>query len=74
MHGSQEVVFFVVQHGISHGNSRRHEFGNASLHHFIHLGESLLSLDLLTLFLRVFQLVADSNSLSCADKFGQISV
>ena len=74
VHGSQEIVFFVVQHRVGHGYSRRNEFGYASFHHLIHLGKPLLSLNLLTLFLRIFQLIADGNTLSCTNEFRQIGV
>ena len=74
MHCCKEVVLLVVQHIIAHGDTRRNQFGNASLHHLIHLAQPFLTLYLLTLLLRVFQLVAHSHTLTCPNQLRQICV
>ena len=74
VHGSKKVVFLVVQHIIAHGHTRCHQFGNATLHHLVHLAQSFLALYFLTLLLRVFQLVANSHALTSPYQLGQISV
>ena len=38
VYGGEEVVFFVVEHIVAHGDAWRDQFGDASLHHFVHLG------------------------------------
>ena len=45
VYGSEEVVFLVVEYVIAHGNTRRNQFGDATLHHFVHLGEPFLAFD-----------------------------
>ena len=72
--GSQEVVLLVVEHVVAHRHTRSNEFSNATLHHLVHLAQSLLALDFLAFFLRVFQLVAYGNSLACPDEFRQVSI
>ena len=74
MDGGKKVVLLVVEHVVSHGHARRHEFGNAALHHLVHLRKALLALDGGPLFLRILQLVADGHTLSSADEFRQIGV
>ena len=61
MHSCEEVVFLVVQHIITQGDTRRHQFRNASL-------------DKLLCEFGVFELIADSHTLSCSDQFGQIGI
>ena len=61
MHSSQEVVFLIVQHIIAQGYTRCHQFGNASFYEFLRE-------------FRVFELIADSHTLSCSDQFGQIGI
>ena len=72
--GSQEVVLLVVEHVVAHRHTRGNEFGNTALHHLVHLAQSLLALDFQTFLLRIFQLVAYGNSLSCPDEFRQVSI
>ena len=61
MNGTEEIVFFRVEHVVRHCHARRHEFRDAALHEFLRE-------------LRVFQLVADGHAETCADKARQISV
>ncbi len=61
MDGSQEVVFPVVQHIVVDGYSRRHQFRDATLHQLLRQ-------------LRVFQLVANSHTLTGTYQFRQISI
>ncbi len=72
--GSEEVVLLVVQDVIAHSNARRDKFRDASLHHLVHLGESLLAFYHGAFLLRVLELVADSHTLTCADQLRQIGV
>ena len=72
--GSQEIVLLVVEHVVAHCHTWSNEFGNATLHHLVHLAQSLLALDFLAFLLRVFQLVAYGNSLSSPDEFRQVSI
>ena len=74
MDGSQEVVLLVVEHVVAHRHTRGNEFGDATLHHLVHLAQSLHALDFQAFLLRVFQLVAYGNSLSCPDEFRQVSI
>ena len=61
MYGTEEVVLFVVEHCVCHCHAGCNEFGDASLDECLRR-------------LRVFQLVANGNSLACPDEFGQIGV
>ena len=61
MHSCEEVVFLIVQHIITQGDTRCHQFGNASF-------------DELFREFGVFELIADSHTLSCSDQFGQIGI
>ena len=58
---SQKVVLLVVQHIVAQGHTRRHQFGDATLH------------QLLRQF-GVFQLIADGHALAGPDQLGQIGV
>ena len=61
VYGRQKVVLLIVQHGVAHGNTGRHQLRNAALDQF--LGQ-----------LGVFELVADGHALAGTDEFWQISV
>ena len=61
MNGTEEIVFFRVEHVVCHCHARRHEFRDAALHEFLRE-------------LRVFQLVADGHAETCADEARQIRV
>ena len=61
MNGTEEVVLLIVQHGVLHGHTRCHQFGDATLDEL--LGQ-----------LGVFQLVADGHAPASPDELGQISV
>ena len=74
VYSRQEVVLLVVEHIVAHGHARRHQFGDAPLHHLVHLRKALLALDLLPLLLRVFKLVADGHTLPRSDELGQVGV
>ena len=74
MYGSEEVVFFVVEHIIAHGDARRDEFGDASLHHFVHFGESFFTLDGGTFLFWIFELIAYRHAFSGANELRQIGV
>ena len=74
MDGSEEVVLLVVQDVVAHRHTRSHQFGNATLHHLVHLAQAFLALDFLSLLLRVFQLVAYSHTLASPDEFRQVGV
>ena len=71
MNSSKEIVLLIVEHIITHRNTRSNKFGNSSLHHLVHLRKTFLSLQLGTFLLRVFQLVADSYSLTSTNEFWQ---
>ena len=74
MDGCKEVVLLVIEHIVAHGHTRCDQFGDAALHHFIHLGQSFLSLDGLAFLLGILQLVADGHSLARPDELGQIGI
>ena len=74
MHSCKEVVFLIVKHIVTHGNTWCHEFCYSSLHHLVHLTQSLLAFQLSTFLLWIFQLIADSHSLTSTNKFWQKSV
>ena len=74
MHRGQEIVLLIVEHIVSHRHTRGHQFGDATFHHLIHLGQAFLALQLLPLALRVFQLVTDGHTLAGANQFGEIIV
>ena len=61
MNCCKEVVLLIVQHIIRHGNTRRHQFGDAAFY------------ELLRQF-RIFQLIADGYALASSDEFRQISI
>ena len=61
MHGSQEVVFATCQHIVGNRYAWSYEFGDATLYEFLRK-------------LRVFQLVANGNTITCSDKARQVSV
>ena len=74
MDSSKKVVFTIVEHVVAHRHTWGDELGDATLHHLVHLGESLLSLELFALLLGVFELVADGYALAGSDEFGQIGI
>ena len=74
MHSCEKVVLLVIQHAVAHCHTRCYEFGNAPTHHLILSREPFLTLQLLTLLLRVFQLVANGHPLSGPDEFRQESI
>ena len=59
--GTEEVVLLVIEHGILHSHTWRHQFRDASLHQLLRQ-------------LRIFQLVADGYAASCTDELRQIGV
>ena len=61
MHGSQKVVFLVVQHVVAHRHARRHQFGHAAFHERFRQ-------------FRVFELVANGYAPPCANQFRQVGV
>ena len=61
MDGTQEIVLLVVEHGVLHGHTRRHQFCDAAL-------------DELLCQLGVFQLVTDGHTFAGTDELGQIGV
>ena len=61
VNGCQEVILFVVQHGITHGHTWRHQLCNATLDEFLRQ-------------LGVFQLVTNGNTLTSPDELRQISI
>ena len=61
MHSCQEVVLLIVQHIIAQGDTRCHQFGNASFYKFLRE-------------FGVFELIADSHTFSSTDEFGQIGI
>ena len=61
MDGTEEVVLLVVEHIVLHGDTWRHQFGDATL-------------DELLRQLRVFQLVADGHPFAGTDELRQIGV
>ena len=74
VYGCQEVVLLVVQYVISHRHTRCNEFSNTSLHHLVHLAQSLLTFYFESFLLRVFQLVAYRYALTRPDEFRQIGI
>ena len=61
MHGSEEVIFLIIQNIIIDRDTRSNQFCDSALHEFLrHFG--------------IFQLVADRHPLTCADQFRQISI
>ena len=74
MHCRQEVVFLVVQHVIPHRHTWCHQLGNTTLHHLVSGRKSLLTFQFFSLFLRVFQLVANSHALASPNQFRQICI
>ena len=61
MHGSQEIVFATCQHIVGNRYAWSYEFGDATLYEFLRQ-------------LRVFQLVANGDTITCSDKARQVSV
>ena len=61
MHGGKEIVFAVVEDVVVNRHSRRNQLGYTAFHEF--LGQ-----------FGVFELFANSHSLSGAHKFGQVGV
>ena len=74
MDGCEEVVFLVVEHIVAHGHTRCDEFGDPPLHHFVHLGEPLLSFNGCPFLLGILQLVADGHTFTGPDEFGEIGI
>ena len=61
MHSCQEIVFLIVQHIIAQGDTRCHQFGNASFYKlFRKFG--------------ILKLIADSHTFTSSDEFGQIGI
>ena len=61
MHCCQEVILLVVQHSVLHGDTRRHQFRNASLDEFLRQ-------------FGVFQLVADGHTFTSTNQLRQVGV
>ena len=74
MDGSEEVVLLIVQDVVAHRHAWSHQFGDATLHHLVHLAQAFLALDFLSLLLWVFQLVAYSHTLASSDELRQIGI
>ena len=74
MNSSKEIVFFIIEHIVPHGHTWCHKFCDTTLHHLIHLAQTLFSFYHLTLLLRVFQLVTDGNTFTCTYQFRQIGI